>query len=160
MGKLGFLRSRSKAKKGYYEVRNPSKYLGNPQKVIYRSSWELVVCNWCDGSVEVEAWGSEEIFVPYKGVGNRSHKYYIDFIIRMKGGLTLLVEVKPKHQVTLPVKKVVGTSGTIRRTVHRRALSTYGKNIRKWDAAERYAVRHGMKFEIWTQDKLKQMGLL
>ena len=64
---------------------------------------------YCDSSKNILEWGSEEVIVPYKSpVDNRMHRYYVDFIVKLrnKEGLTetLLIEVKPKKQCSEPKK--------------------------------------------------------
>ena len=39
--------------KGFYKVKNRNKYKGNPDNVIYRSSWELLVLKWLDNNPSV-----------------------------------------------------------------------------------------------------------
>ena len=53
------------AHSGRYQVRNPKKYLGDPTKVVYRSSWELRAFQWCDSNPSVKGWSSEEVVIPY-----------------------------------------------------------------------------------------------
>ena len=50
---------------GYYQVQNPKKYVGDPNLVIYRSSWEQAFCRWCDFSPSITRWSSEPIKIPY-----------------------------------------------------------------------------------------------
>ena len=35
-------------KQGYYTPTYPKKYTTNSKQIIYRSSWELKLCNWFD----------------------------------------------------------------------------------------------------------------
>ena len=55
----------SKTAQGYYKVQHPEKYIGDPNLVIYRSSWEASFCRWCDFSPSILRWSSEPIKVPY-----------------------------------------------------------------------------------------------
>jgi hypothetical protein len=36
---------------------------------------------------------------------------------------------------------------------------TYAKNISKWEAANAYALDRGWKFEVWTEETLKGLGI-
>ena len=88
----------------------PRKYKGNANNIICRSSWERRFCNYCDINESIIEWGSEEFFIPYVSPkDNRVHKYYPDFIIKVKestGHLkTYVIEVKPKKQTEPPKKR-------------------------------------------------------
>jgi len=58
-------RETARTKQGYYKVSNIKKYVGDPNLVIYRSSWEFAFCKWCDASPSVLKWSSEPIKIPY-----------------------------------------------------------------------------------------------
>ncbi len=153
------LSRRGRTKKGRYVVQNPKKYLGNSNKVFYRSSWEAKVCRYCDVSPLVEAWGSEEVSIPYMSpIDGKIHSYFIDFVIRYKDR-TVLVEVKPSKQVALP--KLSRTPQTLReqRSLRKKAR-VYGVNSSKWRAASKYAESRGMKFEIWDEFALRTKGIM
>jgi hypothetical protein len=51
--------------KGIYNVKNPEKYLGDPRKVRFLSSWELTFMVNCDTNPNIIQWGSEEFSVKY-----------------------------------------------------------------------------------------------
>ena len=36
----------AKTKQGYYRIANKEKYIGDPELVIYRSSWEFGFCKY------------------------------------------------------------------------------------------------------------------
>ena len=36
---------------------------------------------------------------------------------------------------------------------------TYAKNTSKWEAANQYAADRGWKFEVWTENTLKRLGI-
>ena len=52
--------------KGKYQPRFPSKYKGNPTKIIFRSLWERKFMRYCDFSNNILEWASEEISIPYR----------------------------------------------------------------------------------------------
>ena len=88
----------------------PRKYKGNVKNIICRSSWERRFCNYCDINESIIEWGSEEFFIPYiSPKDNRVHKYYPDFIIKVKESTnkikTYVIEVKPKKQTEPPKKR-------------------------------------------------------
>ena len=68
-----------------YKPKNVEKYIGNPNNIICRSLWERRVCRYLDENVNVQKWGSEEIIIPYYSpVDRKNHKYFPDFIVKMK----------------------------------------------------------------------------
>ncbi|MDC6463677.1 head completion protein [bacterium] len=133
------------AYKGRYSVKNPSKYEGDPTKVIYRSLWERNAFKWCDDNPNIIKWSSEEVVIPYLyEVDRKYHRYFMDLKLKTKQGKTFLVEIKPDGQTRPP------TGG--RRTKRYLTESlTYIKNVNKWEAAEEYAKDRGWEFVIWTE---------
>ena len=70
---------------GRYQLKNPSKYRGDPSNVIYRSSWELRVQKYLDDHPSVIWWSSEEIIIPYRDpVTGKVRRYYPDFLTKIK----------------------------------------------------------------------------
>tara|TARA_B100000287_G_C20477974_1_gene719979 strand:+ start:325 stop:756 length:432 start_codon:yes stop_codon:yes gene_type:complete len=141
------------AYKGRYNPKNPSKYMGDPTKIVYRSLWERRFMKYCDENASVISWGSEEVVVPYiSPIDGKRHRYFVDFIVKSynkKGNLqTLLIEVKPKKQCVPPEKK----SRVTRRYL--REVQRWGVNKAKWDAATDYADLQGWQFVILTEDHL------
>lgn len=143
------------AHSGKYKVKNKNKYQGNSDEVVYRSSWELRAFKWCDANPDVKKWSSEEVVIPYLyEADKRMHRYFIDLKIVFQSGSVLLVEIKPDKETKKP--KYPG-----RKT--KRYLDesfTFIKNQNKWKAAEKYAKDRGWKFEVWTENRLQQMGIL
>jgi len=93
--------------KGRYTVKNPKKYVGDINKVIYRSSWELRCMNYFDQSETVLKWSSEELAIPYiSPIDKRWHRYYPDFVIQVLDEQnrvkTVMIEVKPEKQTKPP----------------------------------------------------------
>jgi hypothetical protein len=140
--------------KGRFNPKNPSKYKGNPNNIIYRSNWELRVMKYLDENPAVIWWASEELFVPYVSpVDNRVHRYFPDFIARTKkkNGLeqTIMIEVKPFKQTQQPQQK--------RKTkTFLNEMATFAVNQAKWNAAELFCKEHGWHFQIITE---KELGL-
>ncbi len=139
--------------KGKYKPQNPHKYTGNPTTIIYRSLWERKFMVFCDTQQSVTKWSSEEVVVPYiSPIDNRSHRYYVDFLVTLKSknGLveTLLIEIKPKKQCSAPPKRKRITKSYINE------VKTWGVNSAKWKAANEYADNRGWKFKILTEDTL------
>jgi hypothetical protein len=139
--------------KGKFKPKDTSKYLGDSNKIVYRSLWERRFMVYCDRNKSVLAWGSEEIVVPYVSpIDNKTHRYFVDFIVHLndKNGFkrTCLIEVKPKKYCSPPVKKS-RISKTYLREVH-----AWGINSAKWKAATEFAENKGWEFLILTEDQL------
>ena len=99
--------------KGTYKPKNPHKYVGDVNKITYRSSYEVRFMKWCDLNDGVLQWGSEEVVIPYiSPMDNKQHRYFVDFFIQVKtkDGVIkkYLIEVKPfrfTQEPTLPKRK-------------------------------------------------------
>ena len=78
----------------------------------------------------------------------------MDLKIKTKDGKVRLVEIKPKRQTAPPARKNTRTKQYMSEAL------TYVKNQNKWNAAEKFAKDNGWTFEIWTEDTLKEMGIL
>ena len=130
---------------GRYSVKNPSKYEGDPTKVIYRSLWERHAFKWCDDNPNIVKWSSEEVVIPYLyEVDRKYHRYFMDLKITTKQGKTFLVEIKPDGQTRPP-------KGSRRTQRYLNESLTYIKNVNKWETAEEYAKDRGWEFVIWTE---------
>ena len=139
--------------KSKYKPSNPQKYKGDYNNIICRSTWERKFCRWCDLNESIISWGSEEFFIPYiSPVDNRVHRYFPDFIIKLKeqsGKVkTYVIEVKPKKQTVPPVKKTRVTKSFIHET------KTYAVNQAKWKAAKEWCDDRLLEFKIITEDEL------
>lgn len=120
-------------KQGYYTPKNPEKYLGDPAKIRYMSSWELETHKFFDNNPNVLKWASEEIAIPYiKPTDGRVHKYYPDYFIHYRtrdGELKWeLIEVKPAQQTRQ------SRSRNQRTKIYEDI--TYAVNVCKWQAAQ------------------------
>jgi hypothetical protein len=139
--------------KGWFKPQNPKKYKGDPNGIVYRSSWELRVMKYLDENPRVIWWASEELYIPYVSpVDNKVHRYFPDFITRVKQGdkeTTLVLEVKPFKQTQQPTQKRK-TKQFIQETI------TYAINQEKWKAAELFCKEHGWQFKLITE---KELGL-
>jgi len=149
-----------KPHKGLFRPINPAKYKGNPNNIIFRSSWELVCMRRFDLDPSIIFWASEEIGVPYldrssidADTGKRkSRMYYPDFIVKKKnkdGAITtIMIEIKPYVQSVPPVKG--------KKTDQRflTEVSTFAKNISKWEYAREFCRRKGWQFIVLTEKEL------
>lgn len=138
---------------GKWFPRNPGKYKGNPNEIVYRSSWERRFFEWADMNPSVIEWSSEEVVVPYIcETDNRMHRYFVDVSMKIKttdGTVkSFLVEIKPWQQTQPP--KFPGRQ-TAR---YLNEVSTFVKNQSKWKAAKEYARRYGAEFIVLTEKEL------
>ena len=140
------------SKKSQYYPSYPKKYKGNPNNIICRSNWERKFCQWCDNNENILEWGSEELWIPYKSpVDRRVHRYFPDFIIKVKESTgqvkTYIVEVKPKKQTKPPKAKKQSRN-------YLREMKTFAINNYKWKAAEKFCSDNGWTFKILTEKDL------
>ena len=138
--------------KGVFKPKNPTKYNGNSDNIVYRSSWEVRVMKWLDDHPQVIWWASEELVIPYYNpVDQKMHRYFPDFIVKMKDNsgkiMTHIWEVKPHAQTQQPVRKRK-TQKFINESV------TYVVNQAKWKAADEFCHEHGWKFSVLTEHQL------
>jgi hypothetical protein len=140
--------------RGRFTPKNPSKYSGDVSNIVYRSLWERQTFRWMDSQEMVAKWSSEEVVIPYIcKTDGKPHRYFVDIKMTLKDGRTFLIEIKPKKEVMppkIPEKKT-------RRYITE--VMTYAKNQSKWEAATEYAEDRGWKFEVWTEDVLRGLGL-
>jgi hypothetical protein len=142
--------------KGMYQGKftpdNPSKYVGDASKIIYRSSWERRVMQYMDKSSNVTRWASEEIVIPYLSpVDGEVHRYFVDFWMEVRVKDTLkryLIEVKPSQFCQLPKQR--------KSKKYLEEVKMYAVNDAKWKAAKQFAKKHGMDFIVITE---KDLGL-
>ena len=138
---------------GKFSPKNPQKYIGDPNNIVYRSSWECKVMYLLDRNDDIISWASEELIVPYKSpVDNRFHRYFPDFLVKIRtkdGQLkTWMIEIKPKKQTREPQKPKRITKQYINEVV------TWGVNQSKWKSATEYCLDRGWEFKIMTEDHL------
>ncbi len=138
--------------KGLFKPKYPAKYLGNPEKIRYLSSWELRFMVACDENPHVLKWGSEELKIPYfNPIKKKITNYLPDFIIQYRKAsgevLTEVIEIKPFKQA------VIG----------RGKISAYDQvqlvlNQAKWDAAVKFCEKANIKFRVVTEKDLFTRG--
>ena len=143
----------SKYNQGKFHPQNPQKYKGNVNNIIYRSSWEVKFMQWCDRNENILEYGSEEFWIPYiSPVDNRVHRYFPDFIIKVKenSGNTknYVVEVKPQRQTVPPKQKSRVTKSYLYEA------QTYAVNQAKWKAAEEWCADRLLNFMVITEKEL------
>lgn len=138
---------------GKFKAKNPQKYAGDHTNIYYRSSWEFSVMLWCDNNPNVISWSSEELVIPYLcPTDNAYHRYFVDFAITLMDGQILWIELKPEKYTKVPEKQKS-------KKRHITEVFQYVKNQAKWAAANEYAKQNGAKFQVWTENTLKSLGI-
>lgn len=167
----------AKTKQGHYNVQNKEKYVGDPSLVVYRSSWEMGFCRWCDFSSSVLRWSSEPIKIPYYDrVSNldeckkygldpnnpknwKVRNYFTDFWVEVdKGDRTerWFVEIKPKNKLKKPVPPPPTAKLKDIKRFNTQAKE-YLINEAKFAALNEWAEKHDMKFFVFTEDTLQKI---
>jgi hypothetical protein len=139
--------------KGRYRVKNPNKYTGDINSIIYRSAWELKFMKWCDENAAVLEWGSETTIIPYiSPIDKQFHRYFVDFYIKVKNKENqlqrYLVEIKPDRFTKAPEPPAKMTKRFINEVLQ------FGINEAKWKAATEFCNDRKMKFIILTEHDL------
>jgi hypothetical protein len=135
---------------GIYEVHNPDKYVGR-RRPRYRSGWEHSFMRFCDHNDYVLQWASESVTIPYRHpLTGKLTNYVPDFVIVYQGRDRVikaeLIEIKPKKQSVIESK------------MSDRDRAVVAVNYAKWDAATKWAKRHGMTFRVITEDQMFHTG--
>lgn len=138
--------------KGVFKPSYPKKYIGNPDMIVYRSSWERKFCRYCDTNENIVKWASEEIAIRYYNPAKkRMARYFPDFYVEYKSkdgkNKKVLIEVKPARETKPPQYKRRTKSALI-------AESLYTQNQAKWAAAQEFCEDNGWEFRILTEKEL------
>ena len=168
----------ARTKQGYYVVQNTDKYVGDPKAVIYRSSWEMSFCKWCDASPSVRRWSSEPIKIPYfDRVSNleeckkygldpnnpknwKVRNYHTDFWVEVDKGSGVIekwfVEIKPKNKLMKPTPPPANAKLKDIKRFNMQAKE-YLINESKFASLNEWAAKHDMKFYVFTEETLKKI---
>jgi hypothetical protein len=148
---------RGKVKQGYFTPKNPEKYKGDLDKIIYRSSWELKFLVYCDTNESVVEYASEPMAIKYwSSIAKKTSNYWIDCYMATRGQdgtiTKWLIEIKPDKYLHPPVApKVLTEKQTLNYARHAKAYIT---NTEKFKAAKSYAAKNNMRFGIITENFL------
>lgn len=141
---------------GYFKPTNSEKYIGDPNKIIYRSSWEFRFCKYCDESTDILKWSSEPYPIKYVSpIDGKEHDYFIDFYMKIKKDekeYEYLAEVKPESSLEKPVFEGIQTMQKLKNFNY--AAKTWLVNSSKFAAAKKHAESIGYKFVIITESFL------
>ena len=139
----------AKSYKGIYKPTYPKKYVGDPNRIVYRSLLERRFMLYCDRTEDIVNWASEEISIPYiSPIDKKLHRYYPDFIVKTSKGKKLIIEIKPYRQTSQPKAPKRKTRAYLREQLE------YIKNNAKWKAAKAFCEDKGFEFKILTEKEL------
>lgn len=144
---------KSRFVQGYINLSECKKYQGQGP-IIFRSSWEKKFCIYCERNPEIIWWSSESFCIKYFNVlDNTYHNYFPDFVVKLRNGDTIIVEVKPSAQLKKPdvPKKATKKSIESFKWAHR----TWVTNMCKKQAAEEFASVRGWRYMIVTENFFK-----
>jgi hypothetical protein len=147
----GEKRKPSRFTQGKYKLNNPSKYIGNPDNITYRSSWELRVHTFLDNNPNILKWASEEIPIKYlHPADNKIHTYWPDYYVEYVNSKSMLIreiiEVKPSKDGKISKSKNPRTKAI--------ETMTYVTNMAKWEHAKKFCEAHKLQFRILTEKEL------
>lgn len=136
--------------KGKFVPINVHKYRGDPNKITYRSSWELNLFRWADTTDEILLWESEKTIIYYTDpVQSKRRKYYVDMKVAAKQAdgtvKVILIEIKPHKQTMKP------RAGNKSDKTLSGELATWTTNQAKWKAARELCAEKGWTFMILTE---------
>lgn len=136
---------------GRFLPRHPEKYVGNPEKIFWRSSWELRAMKVFDSHPSILRWNSEEMSIPYLSPADgRAHHYFPDFWIeyRQVAGAVIreVIEIKPLHESEAKHAK------------SDRSKDALEVNEAKWKAAAGFCETIGATFRVITEKTLFYHG--
>lgn len=143
--------------KSKFKPKNPAKYGGNVNNIIYRSSYEFKYMTHLDNDPDTVLWFSEEVSIPYLSPKDKKiHLYYPDFVVKKKVGdviKTFMIEIKPFKQVIQPKQRT--EAGRLKKEKTRLTESlTYHINQAKWTAAKAFCKDKNWQFAILSENEL------
>ena len=139
-------------KNGKYQPQHPEKYIGDAYNIIYRSSWELKFCQYCDLNAKILKWSSESVKIEYwNPVLKKTQNYYPDYYILVAqpdgSEQKWLIEIKPSSQYQLDKKpEMKGRITDKKLKEYNDKLKMWIVNRAKFEAAVRFSEGIGYKF--------------
>jgi len=168
----------AKSKQGYAKIKNTKKYIGDPNLIIYRSSWEFAFIKYCDNTPSIKKWSSEPISIPYydkvsklkecvkygldpNNPANWEIKHYnTDFWYELDKGdgkvERVFVEIKPSYKLVKPVPPPPDAPLKIQRAFNK-AAKEYIINEAKFKALSAWAEKNNSKFYVFTEKVLEKI---
>jgi hypothetical protein len=136
-----------------YPLKNPQKYIGDPSKLLYKSSWEERAFYVCDNNPNVLEWGYEIIDIPYiaptRNGGQRNRVYKPDlYVVTQNNGVVKkkLIEIKPYKQTVKPRSRKPRT--------RLYEEHTFIINELKWSAAKQWCKARNIEFVLSTEREM------
>ncbi len=134
--------------------KNKHKYLGkNIDHIVYRSSWEKRVFEFCDNNQNVLGWSSEPFAINYLKPDPNHHNnvkparyypdLYVEYVDKNKLLIKELIEMKPL-KYTKPSRS---------KNPQTKIFENYQYivNMAKWQAAQKWCDEKGYSFRILTE---------
>lgn len=142
--------------RGYFKPKNPQKYVGDLNKIEFKSGLELEAFKQFDYHSSILQWSVEAVKIPYRFKGN-SHYYVVDVWTKVKGkdGFTQEYLIEIKH--TKNVKKPTYNKRKTKR--YEADLLEWERNQSKWSAAHEYAKNKKIKFTLLTEKVIYNGGI-
>jgi len=141
-----------------FTPKNPWKYKGNVDRIIFRSAPERSLMRFFDQNGHVLKWESEPFPIQYQDpTTGKKRRYFPDFFVQMDDGTVLLIEYKPESQALPPVPSKRRTGAAMQR--YQAAFETYAINQAKWAAAIEFSKNRGARFSVWTERHLRACGI-
>ena len=142
-------------RQGYFVPCYPEKYIGDANKIIFRSGYEHKFATFCDTNDGVIAWSSETVQVPYvHPIEKIVRPYNIDFYVKIRQQdntyKEYIVEVKPAKQLKAP-QAPTGAVNEKRILAYHTQVKNYLINLAKFNAAKAYAKDRGWEFVVVTE---------
>lgn len=141
---------------GVYNLINPEKYLGQPENIYFRSSWEYKLYFFLDNEPRVLKWNVEGTTIPYEIEINErwgTCRYHPDCyceIQKLDGSISkTLLEIKPYAETIPPVYPKRVTAKSLENHEYRQKM--FLRNLAKWTAAKKYCDKRGIDFHVMTE---------
>jgi len=126
---------KKKRRRGYHRGLYVSSIAGECK---FRSSWEEKYMRHLDSDPNVSTWSYEKLIIEYlsnKKTG-KIRKYYPDFLVELKDGTRLVIEIKQHRKLDNAIVK------------------------KKIAAAEEWCSAHSATYKVLTEIELRQLGIL
>lgn len=144
----------SKYKQAKYKIKHPEKFIGDPNELIFKSSWEERAFQMCDNNPHIIRWGYEIIPIWYLKplpTGNYRKTFYlpdlyVEYYDKDHNFVREIVEIKPLKQTR--------ASRARKSTTKLQENYTYAVNTAKWEAAKCWCENNGIKFSIVTENSI------
>lgn len=146
----------SRYHQGKYNLQNPDKYLGDPTVIYFRSKWEYNFYRYLDANERILKWNCEGITITYEvQENNTTHtkRYFPDCyakILNSDGTVSEFVfEIKPWAETQIPKEPKKFSMKANENYEYR--LRTFQKNLLKWESANKFCEKRGIKFKVITE---------